>query len=77
MVKTLTEKDVMQLNYETAKLIAECTDGKLSVEDVINLTLYGARSPMEFAPEEFETGNLCMCGTMNCPEAYEHMTSGC
>ena len=65
------------INYENAKLIAECTGGKLSADDVINLATYGAVSPMEFAPEEFETGNLCMCGEMNCPDAYAHITSGC
>lgn len=64
------------INYENAKLIAECTGGKLSADDVINLATYGAVSPMEFAPE-VEEGNQCMCGEMNCPDAYAHMTSGC
>jgi hypothetical protein len=63
------------INYESAKLIAECTGGKLSADDVINLATYGAVSPMEFAPE-VEEGNQCMCGEMNCPDAYAHMTSG-
>ena len=64
------------INYENAKLIAECTGGKLSADDVINLATYGAVSPMEFAPE-VEEGNQCMCGEMNCPDAYAHITSGC
>lgn len=63
------------ISYESAKLIAECTGGKLSADDVINLATYGAVSPMEFAPE-VEEGNQCMCGEMNCPDAYAHMTSG-
>lgn len=61
---------------ETAIVIAERTEGKLSADDVINLATYGAVSPMEFAPE-VEEGNQCMCGIMNCPDAYAHMTSGC
>ena len=63
------------ISYESAKLIAECTGGKLSADDVINLATYGAVSPMEVAPE-VEEGNQCMCGEMNCPDAYAHMTSG-
>ena len=61
---------------ETAIVIAERTEGKLSADDVINLATYGAVSPMEFAPE-VEEGNQCMCGEMNCPDAYAHITSGC
>jgi hypothetical protein len=64
------------ISMETATVIASCTDGKLSAEDVINLATYGAVSPMEFAPE-VEEGNQCMCGEMNCPDAYAHITSGC
>ena len=59
------------------QLIAACTGRETkSAEDVINLATYGAVSPMEFAPE-VEEGNQCMCGEMNCPDAYAHITSGC
>ena len=67
----------MSLNYESAKLIAQQTDGKLSAEDVINLALYGTTNAMDFAPDPIEEGNLCMCGELNCPDSYAHMTSGC
>ena len=51
--------------------------GKYTAEDVINLATYGTTNPMDFAPEPIEEGNMCMCGEMNCPDAYAHMTSGC
>ncbi len=77
MVKTTTEKD-MQLNYESAKLIAQCTEGKLSADDVINLATYGTTNAQDMNPfqgDMFE--DTCMCGVKDCPDAYAHMTSGC
>jgi|SaaInlStandDraft_2_1057019.scaffolds.fasta_scaffold234732_2 hypothetical protein len=77
MVKTTTEKD-MQLNYESAKLIAECTGGKLSADDVINLATYGTTNAQDMNPNQgdmFE--DTCMCGVKDCPDAYAHVTSGC
>ncbi len=63
------------IDIETAKIIAERTDGKLSAEDVINLATYGAVSPSEFAPDPDE-GEGCICGEVNCPDAYSHTPSG-
>ena len=77
MVKTTTEKD-MQLNYESAKLIAECTGGKVSADDVINLATYGTTNAQDMNPNQgdmFE--DICMCGVKDCPDAYAHVTSGC
>ena len=77
MVKTTTEKD-MQLNYESAKLIAECTGGKLSADDVINLATYGTTNAQDMNPNQgdmFE--DICKCGVKDCPDAYAHVTSGC
>ena len=65
------------MNIEHAKLIAKQTMGKYTAEDVINLAMYGTTNPMDFAPEPIAEGNMCMCGEMNCPYAYAHMTSGC
>ena len=66
------------ISMETATIIAERTEGKLSAEDVINLATYGAVSPMELAPEVDDlVYPKCMCGEINCPDAYAHMTSGC
>lgn len=31
----------MSLDYESAKLIASCTEGKLTADDVMNLATYG------------------------------------
>ena len=77
MVKTTTEKD-MQLNYESAKLIAECTGGKLSADDVINLATYGTTNAQDMNPNQGDVfEDICMCGVKDCPDAYAHVTSGC
>ena len=67
----------MSLNYESAKLIAQCTEGKLSADDVYNLATYGTTNAQDMNPNQgdmFE--DECMCGVKDCPDAYAHMTSG-
>ena len=66
---------------ESAKLIAEQTDGKLTADDVFNLATYGTTNAQDMAPDLFdEQGELdiggCPCGVINCPDAYSHTTSG-
>jgi len=65
----------MTFTFEQAKLIASCTEGKLSADDVMNLATYGTTNAMDMAPEDNEN---CMCGEQLelCPDAYEHMTHG-
>jgi hypothetical protein len=66
----------MSLNLESAKLLAQQTGGKLNAEDVLNLAQYGTTNPMDFAPVEEEVEGVCICGIVNCPDAYAHTTSG-
>lgn len=50
----------------------------LSKEDKYNLKMYGTTTPKDFAPaEEDVVEGVCMCGIVDCPDAYAHMTSGC
>ena len=68
----------MSLDYENAKLIAHCTGGKLSADEVMNLAEYGTTNANDMNPNQgdmFE--DTCMCGGKDCPDAYVHMTSGC
>ena len=70
-------RDVMQLSYESAMLIAKCTGGKLSADEIINLATYGTTNAQDMNPFQGELElDMCMCGKKDCPEAYEHMTSG-
>ena len=65
----------MKNHYE---ILSETSGGKLTPQEVYNLEKYGATHPMEFAPDpedELETGG-CICGEINCPDAYAHTTSG-
>ena len=54
----------MQLDYKSAELIASCTEGKLSADDVINLATYGTTNAQDMNPFH------------KCPDAYSHMTQG-
>jgi len=66
-----------QISYESAMLIAKCTGGKLSADDVINLATYGTTNAQDMNPNQgdmFE--DICMCGVKDCPEEYAHTTSG-
>jgi len=65
------------INYENAKLLAEQTDGKLTTNDVMNLAEYGTTNPKDFAPEYESPNGVCICGIVDCPDAYAHTTSGC
>lgn len=52
-------------------------ESDLSDEEIYNLKTYGALSPMEFAPDPFDLEQgQCVCGRVNCPEEYSHITSG-
>ncbi len=67
----------MSLDYESAKLIAQCTGGKLSADEIINLATYGTTNANDMNPNQgdmFE--DACMCGVKDCPDAYAHTTSG-
>ena len=67
----------MSLDYESAKLIAQCTGGKLSADEIINLATYGTTNANDMNPNQgdmFE--DICMCGVKDCPDAYAHTTSG-
>ena len=79
MESITTERD-MSLDYESAKLIASCTEGKLTADDVINLATYGTTNAQDMNPfqGELDLENTCMCGEEidKCPEAYSHMTQG-
>jgi hypothetical protein len=70
------EEDNMSIDIESAKLLAQQTGGKYSAEDVLNLAEYGTTTPMDFAPVEEEVEGVCICGIVNCPDAYVHTTSG-
>lgn len=68
----------MSLDYESAKLIAQQTGGKLNADDVINLATYGTTNAQDMNPfqgDMFE--DACICGVKDCPDAYAHTTSGC
>ena len=67
------------MNIEQAKLIAQQTDGKLSVDDVMNLATYGTTNAQDMNPFQGDMfdDDTCMCGIKDCPDAYAHMTSGC
>ena len=70
-------RDVMPLDYNSAKLIAECTEGKLSADDVMNLATYGTTNAQDMNPFQGELDlNTCVCGEKDCPEEYAHTTSG-
>ena len=71
------EEDNMSIDIESAKLLAQQTGGKLTAEDVVNLAEYGTTTPMDFAPVEEEVEGVCICGIVDCPDAYAHITSGC
>jgi len=78
-VRTGTEKEIMQLDYESAKLIASCTDGKLSADDVYNLATYGTTNSQDMNPFQGELDldeNICVCGEEACEDEYAHTTSG-
>jgi len=65
----------MTNHYE---ILSETSGGKLTPEEVYNLEKYGVKHPMELAPDpedELENGG-CICGEINCPDAYAHTTSG-
>jgi hypothetical protein len=65
----------MTTHYE---ILSETSGGKLTPEEVYNLETYGVKHPSEFAPDpedELENGG-CVCGEINCPDAYAHTTSG-
>ena len=67
----------MSLDYESAKLIASCTEGKLTADDVMNLATYGTTNAADMNPFQTEldfTG--CPCGVLKCPDEYAHTTSG-
>lgn len=67
----------MSLDYESAKLIAQCTGGKLSADEIINLATYGTTNANDMNPNQgdmFE--DACICGVKDCPDAYAHTTSG-
>ena len=79
MVRITTEKD-MQLSYESATLITQQTGGKLTADDVMNLCEYGTTNAQDMSPEStmFHLNTTtCMCGRVDCPDEYEHTTSGC
>ena len=70
-------RDVMQLSYESAMLIAKCTGGKLSADEIINLATYGTTNANDMNPFQGELDlDTCVCGTQDCPEEYAHTTSG-
>ena len=71
------EEDNMSIDIESAKLLAQQTGGKYSAEDVLNLAEYGTTTPMDFAPEYESPTGVCICGIVDCPDAYAHTTSGC
>jgi len=58
------------------EILAEASGGKLTATEVKNLEKYGAKHPMEFAPEPEPKDGECACGEVNCPDAYAHTTSG-
>ena len=62
----------MTTHYE---ILSETSGGKLTPEEVYNLETYGVKHPSEFAPDPDE-GEGCICGEVNCPDAYSHTTSG-
>ena len=57
----------MKITYETAKLIAENTAGKLTADDVMNLCEYGTTNAQDMAPDEPKKGLEL---------TYSDMTSG-
>lgn len=59
-------------------ILAETSGGKYTAEDVYNLEKYGATHPRDLAPnDDIDTENgQCCCGDYNCPDGYEHWTSG-
>ena len=70
-------RDVMPLDFESEKLIAECTEGKLSADDVMNLATYGTTNAQDMNPFQGDMfKDTCVCGTKDCPEEYAHTTSG-
>ena len=69
------ENDAQAAAYQLELDFRQLNESDLSESDIYNLKTYGALSPMEFAPEPFDSDE-CLCGKINCSEAYEHVTGG-
>jgi len=72
----IIENDKLQAEaYQYELELRQLSESDLSDEQIYNLKTYGALSPMEFAPDPFDN-NECICGKVDCPDAYGHITSG-
>lgn len=47
-------------------------------QELENISIYGVKHPSEFAPDPADEPKpgYCICGEKNCPDEYEHWTSG-
>jgi len=69
MSKTIAKSEYYQV-------LADQSGGKLTAEEVYNLEKYGVKHPRELRDlEDYEDGG-CICGEVDCPDAYAHTTSG-
>ena len=58
------------------EILAKASGGALTATEVENLEKYGVKDPAEFADLEDHENDGCICGEVNCPDAYAHTTSG-
>ena len=61
---------------EYYQVLADQSGGKLTADEVYNLEKFGVKDPKEFADLEDYDDGRCICGEVNCPDAYAHTTSG-
>ena len=70
------ENDALQAAAFQQELeLRQLSESDLSESDIYNLKTYGALSPMEFAPDPFDS-DVCLCGKSQCPDAYDHISHG-
>lgn len=58
---------------EYYQVLADQSGGKLTADEVYNLEKYGVKHPRELRDLEDDG---CLCGEVDCPDAYAHTTSG-